>query len=109
MPTYDYRCKACGHQFELFQSMSESVKRKCPTCRELSLERLIGAGAGILFKGDGFYQTDYRSKSYKDGAKQENDKGKGDSKSEGGKSSSGTDKKAAKGSTKKTPKKKSDD
>lgn len=69
MPTYDYRCKACGHTFELFQSMTEREKRKCPRCEKNSLERLIGAGAGLIFKGSGYYLTDYRSKSYEEGAK----------------------------------------
>ncbi len=69
MPTYDYRCKACDHEFELFQSMSASVKRKCPECKKMSLERLIGTGAAVLFKGSGFYETDYRSDSYKKAAK----------------------------------------
>jgi putative FmdB family regulatory protein len=64
MPTYDYRCNACGHAFELFQSMSEPHKRKCPKCSKLKLERLIGMGAGLIFKGSGFYQTDYRSDAY---------------------------------------------
>lgn len=64
MPTYDYLCKACGHEFELFQQMSDSVKRKCPKCGKPKLERLIGIGAGVLFKGGGFYETDYRSDSY---------------------------------------------
>lgn len=68
MPTYDYRCNACGHDFELFQSMSESVKKKCPECGKMALERLIGTGAAVLFKGSGFYQTDYRTESYKKGA-----------------------------------------
>lgn len=68
MPTYDYVCNACGHEFELFQSMSESVKKKCPECGKLKLERLIGTGAGVIFKGGGFYETDYRSDSYKKGA-----------------------------------------
>jgi putative FmdB family regulatory protein len=68
MPTYDYRCSACGHEFELFQSMSESTKRKCPECGKLALERLIGTGAAVLFKGSGFYETDYRSDSYKKAA-----------------------------------------
>ncbi len=67
MPTYDYVCNACGHALEIFQSMSESPKRKCPACGKLKLERRIGAGAGFLFKGSGFYLTDYRSKSYADG------------------------------------------
>ena len=65
MPTYDYQCEACDHAFELFQSMSAPVKRKCPECGKLSLKRLIGTGAGVLFKGSGFYETDYRSESYK--------------------------------------------
>jgi putative FmdB family regulatory protein len=64
MPTYEYRCEACGHEFELFQSMTDAVKRKCPECKELKLKRLVGSGAGIIFKGSGFYQTDYRSESY---------------------------------------------
>lgn len=65
MPTYEYRCNACGHAFELFQSMTAPVKRKCPKCAKSKLERLIGTGAGIIFKGGGFYQTDYRSDHYK--------------------------------------------
>lgn len=68
MPTYDYVCNACGHEFELFQQMSDAVKRKCPKCSENKLQRLIGTGAGVLFKGSGFYETDYRSDSYKKGA-----------------------------------------
>ena len=63
MPTYDYVCRACGHRFEHFQSMQEPALRKCPECRKPRLERLIGAGAGILFKGSGFYETDYKRKS----------------------------------------------
>jgi len=68
MPTYDYVCGACGHALEIFQSMSESPKKKCPKCGKSKLERRIGAGAGFLFKGSGFYLTDYRSKSYTEGA-----------------------------------------
>ena len=68
MPTYDYLCQQCGHQLELFQSITEAAKRKCPACKKLKLKRIIGAGGGILFKGSGFYQTDYRSESYKKGA-----------------------------------------
>ncbi len=68
MPTYDYRCDACGHELEIFQSMTESAKRKCPECGKLKLRRQIGSGGGILFKGSGFYQTDYRSDSYKKAA-----------------------------------------
>lgn len=65
MPTYDYRCDECGHELELFQSFSESPKKKCPACGRLKLKRVIGTGAGIIFKGSGFYETDYRSESYK--------------------------------------------
>jgi len=68
MPTYDYVCHACGHEFELFQSMKDPVKRKCPKCGKSRLERLIGTGAGVIFKGSGFYETDYRSDSYKKAA-----------------------------------------
>lgn len=68
MPTYDYQCDACGHEFELFQSISEPVKRKCPECSKLKLRRLFGTGAAVVFKGSGFYETDYRSESYKKGA-----------------------------------------
>ena len=68
MPTYDYVCDGCGHAFELFQSMTDSVKKTCPKCKKPKLRRLIGAGGAIMFKGSGFYQTDYRSESYKKGA-----------------------------------------
>ena len=68
MPTYDYQCDACGHAFELFQGINESVKKKCPECKKLKLRRLFGTGAAIVFKGSGFYETDYRSESYKKGA-----------------------------------------
>ena len=65
MPTYDYQCDECGHEFELFQQMSAPVKRKCPECGLLKLRRLIGTGAGVLFKGSGFYETDYKRKGEK--------------------------------------------
>ena len=65
MPTYDYVCDACQHEFELFQSITEPVKRKCPECGKNKLRRLIGTGAAIMFKGSGFYKTDYRSDTYK--------------------------------------------
>lgn len=68
MPTYDYECRGCNHTFELFQTFSEPVKRKCPSCGKPKLRRLFGTGAALLFKGSGFYQTDYRSESYKKGA-----------------------------------------
>jgi len=68
MPTYDYVCKSCDHEWELFQSITAKPIRKCPECGKLKAQRLIGAGAGIIFKGSGFYQTDYRSDSYKKAA-----------------------------------------
>ncbi len=71
MPTYDYRCNACGHEFELFQNITASPIRKCPECGRHKLRRLFGTGAAIVFKGSGFYQTDYRSESYKKGAEKE--------------------------------------
>ena len=87
MPTYDYECDACGHEFELFQQISEGVKKKCPDCGKLKLRRLFGTGAAVVFKGSGFYETDYRSDSYKKGAAKEKKSGekkdkKSDTKSE---------------------------
>ena len=76
MPTYDYRCDACGHTFEEFQSFSEAPLKKCPACGKKKLVRLFGTGAGVIFKGSGFYQTDYRSESYKSAAKAEQEKAK---------------------------------
>lgn len=67
MPTYEYVCRKCDHRFERFQSIMAKPIRKCPNCGKTSVQRLIGAGAGIIFKGSGFYQTDYRSDSYKKG------------------------------------------
>lgn len=71
MPTYDYACAACGHTFETFQSITAKPLRKCPECGKSKLERLIGTGGGIIFKGSGFYITDYRSESYKKAAEAE--------------------------------------
>jgi putative FmdB family regulatory protein len=68
MPTYDYVCEACDHAFELFQSIKDEPKKKCPECGKQKLRRLIGPGAAIVFKGSGFYKTDYRSDSYKKAA-----------------------------------------
>lgn len=89
MPTYEYLCDACGYEFEEFQSITAKALRKCPKCTKLKLKRLIGTGAGIIFKGNGFYQTDYRSESYK----KAKDKEKGDNTKTSGKS---TDKKDTK-------------
>ncbi len=93
MPTYDYRCTACEHEMELFQSITESAKRKCPECGKNKLERLIGTGGGIIFKGSGFYETDYRSSDYKEAAKKDKEPSggsKSDSKSESKTSGGGT-------------------
>ena len=60
MPTYDYRCQACGHTFDELQSFSEPPLTKCPACKKNKLERLFGGGGAIIFKGSGFYETDYR-------------------------------------------------
>lgn len=84
MPTYDYVCDGCGHAFELFQSMTDSVKKTCPKCGKKKLRRLIGTGGAIVFKGSGFYKTDYRSDSYKKAAAADSGKkpeGGGDKKS----------------------------
>ena len=72
MPTYDYECSACGYKFEKFQAMSAKPVKKCPKCGKLKVERLIGAGTGVIFKGSGFYETDYkRSGENKTGNKSE--------------------------------------
>jgi putative FmdB family regulatory protein len=68
MPTYDYICDSCSHEFEAFESIKADPQTVCPECKEPKLRRKIGAGAAILFKGSGFYQTDYRSDPYKKGA-----------------------------------------
>src|SRR5712675_3508074 len=71
MPTYEYVCEACGHKFDEFQSMKDEALKTCPQCHKDELRRLFGTGAAILFKGSGFYETDYRSESYKKAAKSE--------------------------------------
>ena len=71
MPTYDYLCKNCDHEFEQFQSITADSLKDCPKCGKGELKRLIGAGSGIIFKGSGFYQTDYRSESYTNGQKKD--------------------------------------
>ncbi len=88
MPTYDYECDGCGHKFELFQSIKDEPIRKCPECKKLKLRRLFGTGAALMFKGSGFYTTDYRSDSYKKAA-QADSSAKSESSSKSEKSSSG--------------------
>ena len=95
MPTYDYRCRNCDHEWELFQSITAKPIRKCPECGRLKAQRVIGPGAGIIFKGSGFYQTDYRSSSYKKAAEadkkaQESAKSNGSGDSKSTKSDSGS-------------------
>ena len=76
MPTYEYHCDGCQHHFDEFQSITERPLRKCPKCRKRKLRRIFGTGAAVLFKGAGFYQTDYRSESYKAAAKAEQEAAK---------------------------------
>ena len=94
MPTYDYICDACGHEFEAYESIKADPQRTCPECAAESLRRKLGTGAAILFKGSGFYQTDYRSESYKKAAKAD----KAGEPSSGGKSESGSGGKSESGS-----------
>lgn len=78
MPTYEYECRKCSHQFEKFQSIKEPPVKRCPRCRG-AVRRLLGTGAGVIFKGSGFYITDYRSSSYKEAAKKDGGGGSSDS------------------------------
>src|SRR5690348_745535 len=75
MPTYEYECSNCGNRFEKFQSITAAPIKKCPACGKNTAQRLIGTGAGLIFKGSGFYITDYRSDSYKEKAKAESGSG----------------------------------
>ena len=114
MPTYDYICDACQHEWELFQRITEDHIKKCPACKKNKAVRQFGTGAAVMFKGSGFYETDYRSESYKKSAaadKKKTDSGSSDSSSKSdasSKSDSGTSSKAKSdsGGTKKSPKKK---
>lgn len=100
MPTYQYVCDGCGHEFERFQSIKANALRKCPACSKTRLNRLIGAGGAIIFKGSGFYQTDYRSESYKEGEK--NAKPKTETKAADKKDTKKTDASKSNDKTKKT-------
>jgi putative FmdB family regulatory protein len=83
MPTYDYICDECGHEFEAYESIMSQPRTDCPECKQLKLRRKIGPGAAILFKGSGFYQTDYRSDSYKKAAEADKSSSNGAPKSSG--------------------------
>ncbi|MGI9625423.1 MAG: FmdB family zinc ribbon protein [Longimicrobiales bacterium] len=101
MPTYEYRCQDCAHDFERFQRMSDPPVAECPECGGTP-ERLLSAGAGLLFKGDGFYITDYRSDSYKKGAEKDSSasaEGGGGSKSSSGSSDSSSSGSSGSGSS----------
>ena len=102
MPTYDYQCDACQHEFELFQSIKDSAKRKCPKCGRMKLRRLFGTGAAIVFKGSGFYQTDYRSDSYKKAAEKDKKASEAKSESSSDTSTKKSDSKPKSGSSKST-------
>ena len=89
MPTYEYKCSACGHAFERFQSITADPIKKCPECGKNKVKRLIGTGAGLIFKGSGFYITDYRDSGYKDKAKAESGASSTSSNGEAGTKSGG--------------------
>lgn len=100
MPTYDYKCDACDHTWELFQSIKAEPEKKCPVCSKKKARRLIGAGAGLIFKGSGFYLTDYRSKSYKDAAKADKSASESASSKSDGSASKSSDKSGSKSTSK---------
>jgi putative FmdB family regulatory protein len=102
MPTYDYVCDACEHTFEEFQGINDPFLTKCPQCKKKKLRRLFGTGAAVVFKGSGFYQTDYRSEGYKKAAaadKGSSDKGSSDA---GGKAAKSESSSTAKSEAKKS-------
>jgi putative FmdB family regulatory protein len=101
MPTYEYECPKCAHRFEKLQAITAPPLKTCPRCKSRRLKRLIGTGAGILFKGSGFYQTDYRSESYRTDAKKEADSASAPKTEAAEKPKAKTDKKEHKGGKKK--------
>ena len=90
MPTYDYECQACGHGWELFQSMKDSPVKSCPECKKRKAKRLMGLGAGLIFKGSGFYETDYK----RAGSDKKEGGGESSSSDSSSSESKGTDKKS---------------
>jgi putative FmdB family regulatory protein len=74
MPTYEYECQACGYAFEELQGMTDAKLKKCPKCHKNKLSRLIGSGSGMIFKGSGFYETDYKKKPAPAGDKKDSPK-----------------------------------
>jgi putative FmdB family regulatory protein len=94
MPTYDYKCDACGNTWEQFQPMSAAPTKRCPKCGKNKARRLIGTGAGLIFKGSGFYITDYRDAGYKEKAKAKAETGGGDASAQGGDAKAGGDAKS---------------
>ena len=102
MPTYDYECKKCSHTWEAFQPITAAPLKKCPECGKSAAKRVIGPGAGIIFKGSGFYLTDYRSDSYKKAAeadKKSSEPAKTESKSDSGGKSESSSKSSTKSSS----------
>ncbi len=95
MPTYEYKCAACGHAFEQFQSITAEPIKKCPACGKNKVRRLIGTGAGLIFKGSGFYITDYRDSGYQEKAKAESGASTSTSGSDGKETKAGGDSSAA--------------
>ena len=103
MPTYDYKCDACGHDWELYQSMNDSPLKKCPKCKKNKAKRLLGLGAGIIFKGSGFYETDYKTKSGKE-KKENSSAGESSDSSKSTENKSSNDKKDTSAKTKSSKK-----
>lgn len=111
MPTYDYVCDACGHEWELFQKITDHPVKTCPECKKRKAVRQFGTGAAVMFKGSGFYETDYRSESYKKDAKKDSKSSESGSDAKSSKSdakSKSTDSSSSTGDSKPSKKSKSD-